>query len=96
MSATDVVAVATECNVPHRDVVVGSNGSDLFGLDRRVVDLRLRNVRLAERSRPGLRGRSHRLGLKKKHISATRYDKLGATFFAFIKIAAVQTWLRSI
>jgi transposase len=27
---------------------------------------------------------------------ATRYDKLGATFFAFIKIAAVRTWLRSI
>ena len=27
---------------------------------------------------------------------ATRYDKLGATFFAFIQLAAVRIWLRSI
>jgi transposase len=34
--------------------------------------------------------------LKQFRRIATRYDKLGATFFAFIKIAAVRTWLRSI
>jgi len=27
---------------------------------------------------------------------ATRYDKLGAAFFAFIQLAAVRIWLRSI
>jgi transposase len=34
--------------------------------------------------------------LKQFRRIATRYDKLGATFFAFIKIAAVRIWLRSI
>ena len=34
--------------------------------------------------------------LKRFRRIATRYDKLGATFFAFIKIAAVRIWLRSI
>jgi transposase len=35
---------------------------------------------------------------KLKHYRriATRYDKLGATFFAFVKLAAVRIWLRSI
>ena len=27
---------------------------------------------------------------------ATRYDKLGATFFAFVQLASVRIWLRSI
>jgi transposase len=30
-----------------------------------------------------------------RHI-ATRYDKLGANFFAFVKLACVRIWLRSI
>ena len=34
--------------------------------------------------------------LKQFRRIATRYDKLGATFFAFIKLAAVRIWLRSI
>lgn len=34
--------------------------------------------------------------LKQFRRIATRYDKLGANFFAFIKIAAVRIWLRSI
>jgi transposase len=34
--------------------------------------------------------------LKQFRRIATRYDKLGATFFAFIKIAAMRIWLRSI
>ena len=34
--------------------------------------------------------------LKQFRRVATRYDKLGATFFAFIKLAAVRIWLRSI
>jgi transposase len=34
--------------------------------------------------------------LKQFRRIATRYDKLGTTFFAFIKIAAVRIWLRSI
>ena len=33
--------------------------------------------------------------LKQFRRIATRYDKLGATFFAFIKLAAVRIWLRS-
>jgi transposase len=35
---------------------------------------------------------------KLKHFRriATRYDKLGAAFFAFIQLAAVRIWLRSI
>ena len=34
--------------------------------------------------------------LKQFRRIATRYDKLGATFLAFIKLAAVRIWLRSI
>ena len=34
--------------------------------------------------------------LKQNRRIATRYDKLGATFFAFVKLAAVRVWLRSI
>jgi transposase len=34
--------------------------------------------------------------LKQNRRIATRYDKLGATFFAFVKLAAVRIWLRSI
>ena len=34
--------------------------------------------------------------LKQFRRIATRYDKLGATFFAFIKLAAMRIWLRSI
>jgi transposase len=34
--------------------------------------------------------------LKQFRRIATRYDKLGATFFAFVKLAAVRIWLRSI
>jgi transposase len=34
--------------------------------------------------------------LKQFRRIATRYDKLGATFFAFIQLAAVRIWLRSI
>lgn len=34
--------------------------------------------------------------LKQYRRIATRYDKLGATFFAFVKLAAVRIWLRSI
>ena len=34
--------------------------------------------------------------LKQFRRIATRYDKLGASFFAFIQLAAVRIWLRSI
>ena len=34
--------------------------------------------------------------LKQFRRIATRYDKLGATFFAFIQLAAVRIWMRSI
>jgi len=34
--------------------------------------------------------------LKQFRRIATRYEKLGANFLAFIKIAAVRIWLRSI
>lgn len=34
--------------------------------------------------------------LKQFRRVATRYDKLGATFFAFVKLASVRIWLRSI
>jgi transposase len=34
--------------------------------------------------------------LKQFRRVATRYDKLGATFFAFIQLAAMRIWLRSI
>jgi transposase len=34
--------------------------------------------------------------LKQFRRIATRYDKLGAAFFAFIKLAAIRIWLRSI
>jgi transposase len=34
--------------------------------------------------------------LKQFRRIATRYDKLGANFFAFIKLAALRIWLRSI
>ena len=34
--------------------------------------------------------------LKQFRRIATRYDKLGATFFAFVKLASVRIWLRSI
>lgn len=34
--------------------------------------------------------------LKQFRRIATRYDKLGANFFAFIRLAAVRIWLRSI
>ncbi len=34
--------------------------------------------------------------LKQFRRIATRYDKLGATFFACIQLAAVRIWLRSI
>lgn len=34
--------------------------------------------------------------LKQHRRIATRYDKLGATFFAFIQLAAARIWLRSI
>ena len=34
--------------------------------------------------------------LKQFRRIATRYDKLGATFFAFIQLASVRIWLRSI
>ena len=34
--------------------------------------------------------------LKQYRRIATRYDKLGAAFFAFIQLAAVRIWLRSI
>ena len=34
--------------------------------------------------------------LKQFRRIATRYDKLGATFLAFIQLAAVRIWLRSI
>jgi transposase len=34
--------------------------------------------------------------LKQFRRVATRYDKLGAAFFAFIQLAAVRIWLRSI
>ena len=35
---------------------------------------------------------------KLKHFRriATRYDKLGANFFAFVKLASMRIWLRSI
>ena len=34
--------------------------------------------------------------LKQFRRVATRYDKLAATFFAFVKLASVRIWLRSI
>ena len=34
--------------------------------------------------------------LKQFRRIATRYDKLGATFFAFVRLASVRIWLRSI
>jgi transposase len=34
--------------------------------------------------------------LKQYRRIATRYDKLGANFFAFIKLASMRIWLRSI
>jgi transposase len=34
--------------------------------------------------------------LKQFRRIATRYDKLGANFFAFVKLASVRIWLRSI
>jgi transposase len=34
--------------------------------------------------------------LKNFRRIATRYDKLGATFFAFVQLASVRIWLRSI
>ncbi|WP_311974237.1 IS5 family transposase [Bradyrhizobium glycinis] len=34
--------------------------------------------------------------LKQFRRIATRYDKLGATFFAFVQLASVRIWLRSI
>jgi transposase len=34
--------------------------------------------------------------LKQFRRIATRYDKLGAAFFAFVQLAAVRIWLRSI
>jgi transposase len=34
--------------------------------------------------------------LKQFRRIATRYDKLGVNFFAFVKIASVRIWLRSI
>ena len=34
--------------------------------------------------------------LKQFRRIATRYDKRGATFLAFIQLAAVRIWLRSI
>jgi transposase len=34
--------------------------------------------------------------LKQFRRIATRYDKLAATFFAFVKLASVRIWLRSI
>jgi transposase len=34
--------------------------------------------------------------LKQYRRIATRYDKLGASFLAFVKLAAVRIWLRSI
>jgi transposase len=34
--------------------------------------------------------------LKQIRCIATRYDKLGATFFAFVQLASVRLWLRSI
>jgi transposase len=34
--------------------------------------------------------------LKQFRRIATRYDKLGASFFAFVKLASVRIWLRSI
>ena len=34
--------------------------------------------------------------LKQFRRIATRYDKLGANFFAFVRLAAVRIWLRSI
>jgi transposase len=34
--------------------------------------------------------------LKQFRRIATRYDKLGATFFAFLQLASVRIWLRSI
>ena len=34
--------------------------------------------------------------LKQFRRVATRYDKLGANFFAFVKLASVRIWLRSI
>ena len=34
--------------------------------------------------------------LKNFRRIATRYDKLGATFFAFVQLAAARIWLRSI
>jgi transposase len=34
--------------------------------------------------------------LKQYRRIATRYDKLGAAFFAFIQLASVRIWLRSI
>jgi transposase len=33
--------------------------------------------------------------LKQIRCIATRYDKLGATFFAFVQLASVRIWLRS-
>jgi transposase len=34
--------------------------------------------------------------LKQFRRIATRYDKLSATFFAFVQLASVHIWLRSI
>ncbi len=34
--------------------------------------------------------------LKQSRRIATRYDKLGANFFAFVKLASMRIWLRSI
>jgi transposase len=34
--------------------------------------------------------------LKQYRRIATRYDKLGANFFAFVKLASMRIWLRSI
>ena len=34
--------------------------------------------------------------LKQFRRIATRYDKLGANFFAFVKLASMRIWLRSI
>ena len=34
--------------------------------------------------------------LKQIRCIATRYDMLGATFFAFVQLASVRIWLRSI
>jgi transposase len=55
------------------------------------------------RSRGGLGTKIHAVGdgngffnkIKQRRRVATRYDKLAASYLAFVKLAAIRLWLRS-